>query len=396
MVAVIILLVLLILGELFTLMLQCRRGHSAWGLLRLFRYAHRGYHDKPRIPENSMAAFRRAIENGFGAELDVHLMKDGRLAVIHDASLKRTAGADVLVEDLTAEELKTYRLEGTDERIPLLEEVLELFQDRTPLIIELKAERGNHAALAEATCRMLDRYRVHYCIESFDPRCLIWLKKNRPEIVRGQLSEQFLRHGETAGHGKATMWLLGNLFSNIAAKPDFIAYRFSDRDNLCLRWCRKFYHVQEINWTIRTKEEMEAAEAQGNLVIFECFDPKGYRYESHHRNRPGPPPEGAPGHGHPSHHRQGQGEHVLHPAIRHRGPPGAGPVRRHRPAGHRSPEPGRVGGGFCGQKCRRPEADPGEPGAVRTFGPGPGPERRLPGLSAQRREVRPGVPGPPL
>ena len=264
----IVLLVLLILGELFTLLLQCRRGHSAWGLLRLFRYAHRGYHDKPRIPENSMAAFRRAIENGFGAELDVHLMKDGRLAVIHDASLKRTAGADVLVEDLTAEELKTYRLEGTDEQIPLLEEVLELFQDRTPLIIELKAERGNHAALAEATCRMLDRYRVHYCIESFDPRCLIWLKKNRPEIVRGQLSEQFLRHGETAGHGKATMWLLGNLFSNIAAKPDFIAYRFSDRDNLCLRWCRKFYHVQEINWTIRTKEEMEAVLQKVNLLGF--------------------------------------------------------------------------------------------------------------------------------
>ena len=288
----IVLLVLLILGELFTLLLQCRRGHSAWGLLRLFRYAHRGYHDKPRIPENSMAAFRRAIENGYGTELDVHLMKDGRLAVIHDASLRRTAGADVLVEDLTAEELKQYRLEGTDEQIPLLEEVLEqlqhllqqgdlleevleLFQDRTPLIIELKAERGNHAALAEATCRMLDRYRVHYCIESFDPRCLIWLKKNRPEIVRGQLSEQFLRHGETAGHGKATMWLLGNLFSNVAVRPDFIAYRFSDRDNLCLRWCRKFYHVQEVNWTIRTKEEMEAAEAQGNLVIFECFDPKG-------------------------------------------------------------------------------------------------------------------------
>ena len=217
----------------------------------------------------------QAIRRGFGVELDVHLMQDGNLAVIHDASLLRTAGADVLVEDLTARELKAYRLEGTDEQIPLLEEVLELFQDRTPLIIELKAERGNHAALAEATCRMLDRYRVHYCIESFDPRCLIWLKKNRPEIVRGQLSEQFLRHGETAGHGKATMWLLGNLFSNIAAKPDFIAYRFSDRDNLCLRWCRKFYHVQEINWTIRTKEEMEAAEAQGNLVIFECFDPKG-------------------------------------------------------------------------------------------------------------------------
>ena len=113
---VIVLLVLIVLAELFLLMLRCRREHPGWKLLRQYRYAHRGYHDKPHIPENSMAAFRRAIEHGYGAELDVHLMKDGRLAVIHDASLKRTAGADVLVEDLTAEELKQYRLEGTQER----------------------------------------------------------------------------------------------------------------------------------------------------------------------------------------------------------------------------------------------------------------------------------------
>ena len=275
MVAVIILLVLLILGELFTLMLQCRRGHSAWGLLRLFRYAHRGYHDKPRIPENSMAAFRRAIENGFGAELDVHLMRDGRLAVIHDASLKRTAGADVLVEDLTAEELKTYRLEGTDERIPLLEEVLELFQDRTPLIIELKAERGNHAALAEATCRMLDRYRVHYCIESFDPRCLMWLWANRPDVVRGQLSENFRRHGDGANLPGVVRWVLSNLLLNARTRPDFIAYRYEDRKCLSLRLCRSLYGAQEFSWTIRSKETMDAAEKDGALVIFECFDPRG-------------------------------------------------------------------------------------------------------------------------
>ena len=267
--------VIVVVFLLYLLALRCEKRRGAWDYFRKWRYAHRGYHDKPRIPENSLPAFRRAVQCGFGAELDVHLMKDGHLAVIHDASLRRTAGADVEIEDLTAEELKNYTLEGTEHHIPLLEEVLPIFAGKAPLIIELKAERGNHAALAEATCRMLDRYRVHYCIESFDPRCLIWLKKNRPGIVRGQLSEQFLRHGETAGHGKATMWLLGNLFSNVAVRPDFIAYRFSDRDNLCLRWCRKFYHVQEVNWTIRTKEEMEAAEAQGNLVIFECFDPKG-------------------------------------------------------------------------------------------------------------------------
>ena len=118
MVAVIILLVLLILGELFTLMLQCRRGHSAWGLLRLFRYAHRGYHDKPVVPENSLPAFRRAIERGFGAELDVHLLKDGTLAVFHDSDLKRCANVEGEIEDLTLDELKQLRLEGTDEQIP--------------------------------------------------------------------------------------------------------------------------------------------------------------------------------------------------------------------------------------------------------------------------------------
>ena len=45
---------------------------------------------------------------------------------------------------------------------------------------------------------MLDRFRVNYCIESFDPRCILWLKKHRPLIIRGQLSEQFLRHGSPA------------------------------------------------------------------------------------------------------------------------------------------------------------------------------------------------------
>ena len=273
---IVILLILLILGELYTLALRCRRGHPDWKILRLWRYAHRGFHDKPVIPENSLAAFRRAIGHRFGAELDVHLMKDGNLAVIHDSSLKRTAGADVFIEDLSKEDLERYRLEGTDERIPLLEEVLELFQDQTPLVVELKSERGNYNELAAATVAVLDRYRVRYCIESFDPRCLVWLRKNRPEIVRGQLSEQFLRHGDDGSDlSRAVRFILGNLLMNFKTVPDFIAYRFSDRNCLSLRWCRRFYRVQEVNWTIRSREEMTEAEKAGNLVIFEQVDPRG-------------------------------------------------------------------------------------------------------------------------
>lgn len=269
------LLIILVLLELYTLALQCRRGHGAWKYLKLWRYAHRGWHDKPQIPENSLAAFRRAADNHFGAELDVHLMRDGHLAVIHDSSLKRTAGADVFVEDLTAEELKTYRLEGTDETIPLLEEVLPLFEGKSPLIVELKSERGNYNELTAATVAMLDRFKVLYCVESFDPRCLRWLKKNRPEIVRGQLSGDLIRDGQGCGQSRLTLLLLSHLLLNFLGKPDFIAYNHVDRSNLSLRWCRKFYKVQEFSWTLRSKAEMQRTEADGCLSIFEGFDPRG-------------------------------------------------------------------------------------------------------------------------
>ena len=271
----VVLLIILILSELYLLAHLCRHGHPYWQVLGAFRYAHRGYHDKPQIPENSMAAFRRAIENFYGAELDVHLMADGELAVIHDASLMRTADADVFIEDLTAADLAQYRLEGTQEHIPLLKDVLALFAGKTPLIVELKPERGNYTELTAATVALLDRYQVNYCIESFDPRCLMWLKKHRPEIVRGQLSENFLRHGDGAPQGKLALWALSNLLMNFLTRPDFIAYRYEDRTCAAVRICRRLFKVREVNWTITTREEMRGAEQLGNLVIFERFDPRG-------------------------------------------------------------------------------------------------------------------------
>ena len=266
--------IVILIALLYILCLRCSRRRD-WKKFQGWRYAHRGYHDKPRIPENSLPAFRRAVQCGFGAELDVHLMKDGHLAVIHDASLKRTAGADVLVEDLTAEELKQYRLEGTEHRIPLLEEVLPIFAGKAPLIVELKAERGNAAALAEAACALLDKYHVTYCMESFDPRCLMWLWENRPDVVRGQLSENFARHGDGENLPGVVRWVLSNLLLNCRTRPDFIAYRFEDRKCLSLRLCRGIYRAQEFSWTIRSKADMEAAEQDGALVIFEQFNPRG-------------------------------------------------------------------------------------------------------------------------
>ncbi len=250
-----------------------RTGHLAWKTLDRFRYAHRGLHDSGKgIPENSMAAFRLAADRGYGIELDVHLTRDGRLAVIHDDSLLRTAGVDVKASDLTAEELAQYRLEGTEERIPFLEEVLPLFEGRAPIIVELKVE-GNAAALAEAACTLLDQYKVDYCIESFHPQAIRWLKQNRPGICRGQLSQNFLADEKGTGLGKAADFAMTHCLTTFLTAPDFIAYNHQHRKRLSLKIARKLWGVREISWTLRTPEDLAACEADGCLSIFEHFEP---------------------------------------------------------------------------------------------------------------------------
>ena len=86
-------------------------------LLR-WRYAHRGFHHKPDVAENSMTAFRRAVTEEFGIELDVHLTKDKKLAVIHDSSLQRTCGTDLYIEEVTLEKAQSYFLEKSKDVIP--------------------------------------------------------------------------------------------------------------------------------------------------------------------------------------------------------------------------------------------------------------------------------------
>ena len=83
-------------------------------------------------------AFRRAVQKGFGAELDVHLLSDGTLAVMHDSLLKRMTGKEGVIEDCTYEDLSSLYLSGTTETVPTFQDVLQIFQGKMPLIIELK------------------------------------------------------------------------------------------------------------------------------------------------------------------------------------------------------------------------------------------------------------------
>lgn len=269
-----ILLAALAIAVLWCLMLLPRRGQSGWEKFAGRRYAHRGLHDiRQGIPENSMTAFRRAIDNGFGAELDVHLMSDGQLAVVHDSDLSRVCGKSAIIEDLQACDLKEYPLSGSGEMIPLLPDVLALFEKKTPLIIELKVERGNAAALTDAVMALLQGWEGAYCVESFHPAALLHLKKHYPYVIRGQLSENFLRSGEGGTLAWPVRAILTLLLTTFLTRPDFIAYNYIDRSCVSLRLMKHLYGVHEVGWTIRSREALEHLEREGVMPIFEGFTP---------------------------------------------------------------------------------------------------------------------------
>lgn len=270
-IALLILLALLLLGTVgYVLSTRCGGDHPWQRKLRRYAYAHRGLHDETK-PENSLAAFRAAVAGGYGMELDVHLLKDGTLAVIHDHDLLRVTGKEGKVEDLDAQDLWNYRLEGTDEMIPTFDEVLDLVNGAVPLIVELKCAGKNVAALCQAVCDRLDKYKGLYCVESFDPRCVRWFKKNRPDIMRGQLSENYFRSKVKIPF--VVKLGMSCLVTNFLTHPHFVAYKFEDRGHFSNTLVKKLWGATRVTWTVQTKEEYIQARKEGWIVIFENFKP---------------------------------------------------------------------------------------------------------------------------
>ena len=255
----------------YAFLVRGRKGHPGLAALQGWNYAHRGLHDETR-PENSMAAFRAALEQGYGIELDVHLLKDGNLAVIHDYSLDRITGIEGKVEDLTIQQLQQYHLAGTDQTIPTFREVLDLYNGKAPLIVELKAIGNNAAALTEAVCDILENYNGVYCLESFDPRCVRWLRKHRPQLIRGQLSENFFR-SDTSVLPAPLKFVMTHQLTNFLTLPDFVAFRYSDRKTLGNFLVRKLWRVQGVTWTLKNPDQHKTALQEGWIPIFEDYLP---------------------------------------------------------------------------------------------------------------------------
>ena len=232
--------------------------------------AHRGLHDETG-PENSLPAFQKAIDAGYPIELDLHVLKCGRVVVFHDDDLKRMTGVDKPVEATTYEEIKDLKLKDSTETIPLFEVALKLIKGRVPLMVELKSSQPT-GKLEKAVMALLEDYSGDYVVQSFNPYILGWFKKNAPEVIRGQLSGSLGDKKMNPVKKK----LLQKMCLNFISKPDYINYEVNYSAHVNLKKYRK-KGFKILGFTVRSEADYEKAMPFFDNIVFEFIDPRKYQ-----------------------------------------------------------------------------------------------------------------------
>lgn len=232
-------------------------------------YAHRGLHGGPD-PENSMGAFKNAVEYGCGIELDVRLSSDGEVVVFHDDNLKRICGFDRAVNTLTAAQLSRVPLNGTEYTVPRLKDVLRLVDGAVPLLIELKGEDKN-AELCDKLFPLLDNYSGAFCIESFNPLLLKHVREHRPAFIRGQLVDILTK--DSYKGSSIVRFMLSHLLLNVLSRPHFIAYNYKKKPSLGIWICENIFGARRFAWTVKDKGTFSELKKNTVTSIFEGFLP---------------------------------------------------------------------------------------------------------------------------
>ena len=265
----IILGVCLLLGLIYLLVLIRPRARKPSNEALLCDYAHRGLHGG-EIPENSLAAFEKACEAGFGIELDVQLSRDGTVMVFHDYTLARMTGREGKLKELDAAELQSLSLNGTTETIPTFAEVLALVDGRVPLLVELKGENLD-TSLCEKVASHLSAYKGTYCLESFNPLLIGYVKRKRPEYKRGQLVTILKK--KDANQPFPVRFMLSHMLLNFISRPHFIAFDMMKKPTVGILAASSVLGAKKFAWTVRSAEDYNSLKERGILSIFENFTP---------------------------------------------------------------------------------------------------------------------------
>ena len=224
--------------------------------------AHRGLHDGNRnVWENTLSAFRLAMDSGHPIECDVHLTKDGHVVVFHDSALKRLTGREGQVHEKTLAEMSVMNIGGTSDHPISLKDMLDFVDGTVPLVIELKGDLGHDAELVAAVGKLLHDYQGKVAVMSFDHHLIRQFKKHMPNVLAG-LTAEGLRNEDIEGH-----------FAMLAHQIDFVSYNVHHLPNPFTTFVRERLNMPVITWTVRSQEEFDKTYRHADQVTFEGIDP---------------------------------------------------------------------------------------------------------------------------
>ena len=233
--------------------------------------AHRGFHNKINVIENTESAFAAAIKHDYAIECDVQLTADGEVIVFHDDDLDRLTEAKGPVKVRTTNELKGVKLKSTGDRMQTLAELLEQVDGRATLVIELKSLWDGNEALAERALQVLENYSGAHCLMSFDPDLVACLRELSPQTARGIVADRTTDPYYNALPLEKRYSM--RTFAHLAqTQPHFVSYNWRDLPFEPVSEIRAAGHPV-ITWTVRSKEEASQALRYCDQVTFEGYVP---------------------------------------------------------------------------------------------------------------------------
>jgi glycerophosphoryl diester phosphodiesterase len=237
--------------------------------------AHRGLHDiGAGIIENSRAAVLRAVEAGYGFEVDVQITADGDAIVFHDDALDRLTEETGLVKARTTAELLDVPLRHSAafDSIWTLEDLLRVVAGRVPAIIEIKTHWDGDTRLAKRTAELLAGYGGPAGATSFDPAIIAAFARAAPGIPRGIVGWSYPAD-DSEGLSAFRRWRLRNLVHWPRTRPHFISWGVNDLPSTAVDIAHRLTGAPVMAWTVRSPADQARAGLYADQMVFEGFRP---------------------------------------------------------------------------------------------------------------------------
>lgn len=230
------------------------------GFLTRTPFANRGLHGTRHV-ENSRAAVEAAVSHGYGVKVDVQFSLDGLAYVFADPTLDRMTNESGQVRHLSSKQLSQVRLNGSDETIPKLDEILGIVAGRTPVLVELRTVEGHVSQLCVAVRHAIESYRAEAAVMSLHGEVSRWFASHGERITRGLMLSDNSSYAKEEGAEKVqAVW---------RARPEFLALDIADLPSRFAQRQRK-RGIPLLAWTVRSAEQQAIAAECVDQMIFEA------------------------------------------------------------------------------------------------------------------------------